>query len=796
MKKNVKFKGQLKLYMQWPMFLILLLLAMNAAMYALDIKAGILMSIFVCIYTAIVVVLYYYNKQILINELINFATGYGQIQKKLLQELEIPYTLLDENGKVVWMNTAFEDVVGKTKDYKKSITNLFPALTKDKFPVTEEASCIHVTVDNADYRVEMRRIMMEYITESVNILNSGEYEGYFIAVYLFDETELNRYIKANKEQQLVAGLISIDNYDEVIEGVEEVRSSLLVALIDRKINKYISGIDGIVKKLEKDKYFVVMKQMCLEQLEAKKFELLDDVKTVNIGNDIPITLSIGLGAGGSTYAQNYEYARNAIDLALGRGGDQAIVKRKDNIVYYGGKSKQVEKNTRVKARVKAQALRELIENKDKVLVMGHKIGDVDSFGAAIGIYRAAKTLNKPTHVVINEITTSVRKMIDGFIDNPDYEEDMFVNSSQAKEIVDNNTLLVVVDVNRPSYTECPELLQMCKTIVVLDHHRQTTEIIENAVLSYVEEKSYWECSHGILELFSKENVYLSDYLESLRRPIMVGVLNYGKNGFHTIAKRNTYEPVNLSYRIKCVKVQENKDGECTRLQIKDDEVFNMHCDDRDISVLDIRDYYDLHTKDFKKGACESDMLFSFLSNIHTILEVTEVSLDVSNAIVFRMKDDIYAGLLEKINFKVTYDTSSLLKDYSHKGSVELDEVKYTTSLLDIRAYEDHAMIIGNPKILQRKLPNTSRGFLVPLLCHVAANINETCGLHYDDVGLLGIPTKACRGIAVNKLLKCGLPLKGLQNNFLTFFGGPHMYLGETVNGVRTPLKIDQNLWRQ
>lgn len=486
MKKNVKFKGQLKLYMQWPMFLILLLLAMNVAMYALDIKAGILMSIFVCIYTTIVAVLYYYNKQILVNELINFATGYGQIQKKLLQELEIPYTLLDENGRVVWMNTAFKSIVGKTKDYKKSITNLFPTLTKDKFPASEEAACVHITVDGSDYRVEMRRIMLEHIAESVNILETEEYEGYFIAVYLFDETELNRYIKSNKEQQLVAGLIYIDNYDEVIEGVEEVRSSLLVALIDRKINKYISSIDGIVKKMEKDKYFVVLKQVCLEQLEAKRFELLDDVKTVNIGNELPITLSIGLGAGGNTYIQNYEYARNAIDLALGRGGDQAIVKRKDKIVYYGGKSKQVEKNTRVKARVKAQALRELIENKDKVLVMGHKIGDVDSFGAAIGIYRAAKTMNKHTHVVINEITTSVRKMIDGFIDNPDYEEDMFVNSSQAKEIIDNNTLLVVVDVNRPSYTECPELLHMCKTIVVLDHHRQTAEVIDNAVLSYVE----------------------------------------------------------------------------------------------------------------------------------------------------------------------------------------------------------------------------------------------------------------------------------------------------------------------
>ncbi|MBQ4530095.1 MAG: DHH family phosphoesterase [Lachnospiraceae bacterium] len=486
MRRGVKFKGQLKLYMRWPMFLIVLLLAMNVAMYALDKRAGILMTIFVCIYAAIVVVLYYYNKQIFVNEMINFATGYGQIQKKLLQELEIPYTLLDENGRVIWMNTAFKDLVGKNRDYKKSITNLFPTITKDKFPVNEEATKLHISVDTADYRVEMHKIMMEHIAESVSLLETEEFEGYLIAVYLFDETELNRYIKANKEQQLVAGLIYIDNYDEVIEGVEEVRSSLLVALIDRKINKYISGIDGIVKKMEKDKYFVVMKQVCLEQLEAKRFELLDDVKTVSIGNEIPITLSIGLGVGGNTYIQNYEYARNAIDLALGRGGDQAIVKRKDKIVYYGGKSKQVEKNTRVKARVKAQALRELIENKDKVMVMGHKIGDVDSFGAAIGIYRAAKTMNKRTHVVINEITTSVRKMIDGFIDNPDYEEDMFLNSVQAKEIIDNNTLLVVVDVNRPSYTECPELLNMCKTIVVLDHHRQTAEVIDNAVLSYVE----------------------------------------------------------------------------------------------------------------------------------------------------------------------------------------------------------------------------------------------------------------------------------------------------------------------
>ena len=267
MKKKIKVKGQLNSYMQWPMYLIVLLLAMNVAMYALEIKAGILMSIFVCIYVVIVAVLYYYNRQILINEMINFATGYGQIQRKLLQELEIPYTLLDENGRVVWMNNAFRTLVGKNRDYKKSITNIFPVITKDKFPQESEPVTIHVSLETWDYRAELQKIALDPIAENITLLGEEPSQDYLIAMYLFDETELNRYIRVNREQQLVAGLIYIDNYDEVIENVEEVRSSLLVALIDRKINKYISGIDGIVKKMEKDKYFVVMKQVCLEQLE-------------------------------------------------------------------------------------------------------------------------------------------------------------------------------------------------------------------------------------------------------------------------------------------------------------------------------------------------------------------------------------------------------------------------------------------------------------------------------------------------------------------------------------------------
>lgn len=472
--------------MRWPLLLIALLIAMDIGMFFLDIKSGIIMTVFVIIYIVIVLILYFYNRPIIVNEMIHFATGYAQIQKKLLKELAIPYALLDDAGKIIWMNDAFKVVCQREKNYRKSISTIFPAITREKLPYGEETGSMNILHENRDYRVDMKKISMESITETAAVLDTSEYTGCLIAMYLFDETDLNKYIKENKEQRLVAGLIYIDNYEEALEGVEEVRRSLLIALIDRKINKYIANIDGIVKKMEKDKYLVVMKQICLEQLQESRFALLDDVKTVNIGNEIAVTLSIGLGCNGVTYSQNYEYARTAIDLALGRGGDQAVVKNKGKISYYGGKSKQVEKSTRVKARVKAHALRELIENKDRVIVMGHKIGDVDSFGAGIGIYRAAKTLNKPAHIVFNEITTSVRPLIEGFIDNPEYEQNMFLTSSEAIEMVDANTVLVVVDVNRPSYTECEELLSMCKTIVVLDHHRQSAEAIENAVLSYVE----------------------------------------------------------------------------------------------------------------------------------------------------------------------------------------------------------------------------------------------------------------------------------------------------------------------
>ena len=318
-------------------------------------------------------------------------------------------------------------------------------------------------------------------------------------------TELNTALRQNEEQRLVAGLIYIDNYDEMIDSVEEVRQSLLVALIDRKINQYIARLDGIVKKMETDKYFIVMKKSCFKELEADRFSLLEDVKAINIGNSIPATLSIGLGLSKNAYVQSYTYARAAIDLALARGGDQAVIKDCNGITYYGGKREQTSKNTRVKARVKAEALREFITVNDTILVMGHRMTDMDSFGAAIGIYRAAAALEKKAHIVINDVSATIRPLYEEFVEHPSYPEDMFVTSGEAKEMIDDTSMVIVVDTNRPGMTECPELLGMTRTIVVFDHHRQSSDNIDNALLSYIEPYASSAC-----EMVSEVLQYITD----------------------------------------------------------------------------------------------------------------------------------------------------------------------------------------------------------------------------------------------------------------------------------------------
>ena len=505
MNEKTKIKGQLGLYLQWPLFLGILVILTNIAVAAFSAAAGLTMSIFTLLYFVTAVFLYAYKRKKLLADLIEFSADYAWVQKRLLSDLDLPYAMVDETGRLLWMNERFAELIKEEKGGNRTLLTLFPDITKEELSGIEESVSLHTSFRESKYRMDLKPVLMDSKEQASGILETGKQKNSLVAVYLFDETEVLKYRQEIDDQKMVAGLIYLDNYDEALESVEEVRRSLLMALINRKINKYISGMTGVVKELEKDKYFFAIKQHYIPELREQRFSILEEVKAVNIGNEMSVTLSIGLGMGGETYGQNYEFARMAIDMALGRGGDQAVIKSAEKIEYFGGKSQQQEKTTRVKARVKAHALRELMESKDRLLIMGHRLSDVDSFGAAIGIYRIATALNKKAHVVINEITSSVRPVMERFLNNQDYPGDLFLNGEQAAELVDANTILVVVDVNRPSITDAPQLLQMVKTIVVLDHHRQSSEIIDNAVLSYVEPYASSAC-----EMVAEVLQYIAD----------------------------------------------------------------------------------------------------------------------------------------------------------------------------------------------------------------------------------------------------------------------------------------------
>ena len=488
-KSNVKIKGKLRTYLYLPLLLTMLLIIINVFVYMEDTSSGVLFSGFVLLYFVIMLIAYLRNKPLLIDELINFATQYGLVQKQLLNEFEIPYALVDYN---------------------------------DRY-----------------YRVALKRIYFDAMTHDSTIVSLDESNEYLTAMYLFDETELNRYIRENEEQRLVAGLVYIDNYDEALDSIEDVKRSLLVALIDRKVNKYFTEIDALVRKIENDKYFVVFKNQYLGKLREDRFSIIEDVKTVKVGNEMAVTLSIGIGVGGDSYTKNYEYARMAIDLALGRGGDQVVVRDNEDVTYYGGKTnKQVERNNRVKARVKAHALREVIESREHVIIMGHSISDVDSLGAAIGVYCAARVLGKKAQIVLNEVTSSLRPLVEGFSEEKGYPADLFIKSEEAILLTNRDTLVMVVDVNRPSYTECPELLKRTDTVCVFDHHRQSSEVIENPVLSYVEPYASSACEMiaEVLQYFS-ENIKLEPHEADC---IYAGIL-IDTNNFMTKTGVRTFE---------------------------------------------------------------------------------------------------------------------------------------------------------------------------------------------------------------------------------------------------------------
>ncbi|HHX54884.1 MAG TPA: DHH family phosphoesterase [Clostridiales bacterium] len=536
MRKTDKDNKMFRSFRYWQLFAIVIFVSLTMLFFTINDTAGFVMLITTFVYAIIIVSYYFIKRPSILKELVQFGSNYSQAQKSILKELRLPYAILDYDGKMLWANDELYDIIKNERKAKNSIGNVFQEVKKEDFPKDIQDVKIIARKDNKDYKIILRKLCFED-TDSIETMGGNKdfatnTKDCLVSMFVYDITEINQLKRKNENQKMIVGLLYIDNYDEIIGATDDVKRSLLAALIDRKINKYMQNIDAIIKKLEKDKYIFVFKQKYLQQLQNNKFSLLEEVRNVNIGNTMSVTTSIAIGIHQESYTKAYDYCIAAMDLALGRGGDQAVIKSGDRINYYGGKSVQVEKTTRVKA----HALKELIETRDNVVVMGHTLQDVDSFGASVGVFCIARALNKKAHIVINEVTYSVRPFMTRFIDSQDYEEDMFVNNQQALDVVDNNTVLVVVDVNKAKLTECEELLTMTNTIVLLDHHRQSGEAITNASLSYVEPYASSTC-----EMVAEILQYIGDGIalkpveaDSMYAGIMVDTNNFlTKTGVRT-----------------------------------------------------------------------------------------------------------------------------------------------------------------------------------------------------------------------------------------------------------------------
>ncbi len=473
-------RGWMQGYFKIPLQLGLLMILADILIFLVDYRCGLVLLLLLAVYLGICIWIYTNHRLLLHKELLTFAEEYGLVQGRLMRDMDLPYALLDIEGHIVWMNNAFSKIVHKGTGYNKSITSLFPTIQRDSLPSEGEEACVSVDFEAESYIAKMTLLPLTGISRNSSYFDYTGQEA-LITLALSDNTAVRLALKEVDDQSLAVGFIYIDNYEEAMETMEDVRRSLLAALIDRKVSQYVLSYDGISGKVEKDKYLIILRKKSLLQMQEDHFPLIEEAKKVNIGNKMAITLSIGIGLDGLSYNQNYEFARNAVDVALGRGGDQAVVKTPQNITYYGGKTQTVEKS---------------------------RLGDPDSFGAAIGIYRVAKYLKHRAYIVINEKTTSLKQILTLFENNPEYESDMILTSQEAVNQVTENAVLVVVDVSKPSITECPELLKICKTVVVIDHHRKGTESIENATLSYIEPYASSAC-----EMVSEIIQYTADDIE-------------------------------------------------------------------------------------------------------------------------------------------------------------------------------------------------------------------------------------------------------------------------------------------
>lgn len=395
--------------------------------------------------------------------------------KDAILTVPMPVVVTGMDGTIIWYNKHFEEAVDEEGLIGNNLNGLLPDFQID--PLIEDVdSYEQVKFKDRLYNITWSPIQIDKDIEESNVL---------LLLYLEDVTIQTAVEERYKRGQLAMAYIYVDNYDEVLANTEEADKPMLTAEIEGKLSRWATGLNAGWQKYERDKYIMIMDSEILDRVEKDKFSILDEIREINPENQMNPTLSIGVGVEADSPLHNLDYARTALDMALGRGGDQTAVKRGTKLYFYGGKTKAVEKRTKVKSRVIAGVLRELMEQSERVYIMSHQLPDLDSLGSAMGIYRCARHIKKEAYIILDKANHSVDYLLKEIHKRDEYK-DLFIHPQLAKENMNNNTLLVVVDVHRPSFTELPELLNMAEKIVAIDHHRRSAEAIENATLAYLE----------------------------------------------------------------------------------------------------------------------------------------------------------------------------------------------------------------------------------------------------------------------------------------------------------------------
>lgn len=451
--------------------------------------------------------------------------------KSSLINSPFPLLILETNGNIVWKSSSFvtEFQHIDVNDYIDELVYDIKAQIENEKQVNKDKTIQkQIKIDKKIYRVYGKFV------NSRNKEKKNKKE-YMMVLYFLDETEKCKLQEEYENSKTCIGMIMVDNYEETFQLLESEEVAQCKAEIDKYIYEWINKWDGVLVKSERDRYICFFEQRHLKAIKEDKFSILDKIKEIDLKSKVQLTLSIAISNEGATQKDKYKSVTTAMDIVLGRGGDQAVIRENDIYKFFGGRTQEVERRTKVKARVVAHALENLIQESSKVLIMGHTNPDIDALGSAMGMYRFVKNMNKNGYIIDSENAAALDSFKEVLAKEEEYE-DVLISKEVALENIDEDTLLIVVDTHKKNYVESEEILEKCPKVVIIDHHRRSADFIENATLMFQEvyASSAAELVTELLQYATQKVDLKTIEAESLYAGIMMDTKNFTfKTGVRT-----------------------------------------------------------------------------------------------------------------------------------------------------------------------------------------------------------------------------------------------------------------------